>query len=158
MHGCHRTSAVADSVRLHHLVEYHLSRLHDGLEAWLTVLEALHLYTGRHRVTFEFWLKIFGVAFGLGVVSGVVMAFQSGTNWSVLSKMSGPIEGAPRLRDIHSLRWKRVSSGADFWSLSRIFLIRRWRTRRAADRAPFAARSSRPPANAFARFRSTQRY
>src|ERR1700716_1169913 len=66
-----------------------------GLAAWLTVLEALHLRTGRpvYRVVFEFWLKIFGVAFGLGVVSGVVMAFQFGTNWSVLSKMSGPIQG-----------------------------------------------------------------
>ena len=42
---------------------------------------------------FEFWLKIFGVAFGLGVVSGVVMGFQFGTNWSELSKMSGPIQG-----------------------------------------------------------------
>ena len=66
-----------------------------GLAAWLTILEALHLTTGRpaYRVLFEFWLKIFGVAFGLGVVSGVVMAFQFGTNWSVLSKMSGPIQG-----------------------------------------------------------------
>jgi Cytochrome bd terminal oxidase subunit I len=44
-------------------------------------------------VLFEFWLKIFGVAFGLGVVSGIVMAFQFGTNWSVLSKMSGPVQG-----------------------------------------------------------------
>jgi cytochrome bd ubiquinol oxidase subunit I len=66
-----------------------------GLAAWLTLLEALHLGSGRpvYRVIFEFWLKIFGVAFGLGVVSGVVMAFQFGTNWSVLSKMSGPIQG-----------------------------------------------------------------
>jgi len=66
-----------------------------GLAAWLTILEALHLKTGRpvYRVLFEFWLKIFGLAFGLGVVSGVVMAFQFGTNWSVLSKMSGPIQG-----------------------------------------------------------------
>ncbi len=66
-----------------------------GLAAWLTVLEALHLATRRpaYRVVFEFWLKIFGVAFGLGVVSGVVMAFEFGTNWSVLSKMSGPIQG-----------------------------------------------------------------
>jgi cytochrome d ubiquinol oxidase subunit I len=66
-----------------------------GLAAWLTVLEALHLKTGRpaYRVLFDFWLKIFGVAFGLGVVSGIVMAFQFGTNWSVLSKMSGPIQG-----------------------------------------------------------------
>src|SRR6185312_422503 len=41
----------------------------------------------------EFWLKIFGVAFGLGVVSGIVMAFEFGTNWSELSRMSGPIQG-----------------------------------------------------------------
>ncbi|HUN45650.1 MAG TPA: cytochrome ubiquinol oxidase subunit I [Stellaceae bacterium] len=66
-----------------------------GLAAWLTLLEALHLLTGRpaYRLLFEFWLKIFGVAFGLGVVSGIVMAFQFGTNWSVLARMSGPIQG-----------------------------------------------------------------
>ena len=66
-----------------------------GLAAWLTVLEALYLATGRvaYRGIFEFWLKIFGVAFGLGVVSGIVMGFQFGTNWSVLSRMSGPIQG-----------------------------------------------------------------
>jgi cytochrome d ubiquinol oxidase subunit I len=66
-----------------------------GLAAWLTVLEALHLWTGRpaYRVVFEFWLKIFGVAFGLGVVSGIVMAFQFGTNWSEMARQSGPIQG-----------------------------------------------------------------
>src|ERR1700680_2111665 len=66
-----------------------------GLAAWLTVLEALYLATGRpaYRVIFEFWLKIFGVAFGLGVVSGIVMAFEFGTNWSVLARASGPIQG-----------------------------------------------------------------
>ncbi len=66
-----------------------------GLAAWLTLLEALHLRTGEkvYQVLFEFWLKIFGVAFGMGVVSGVVMGFQFGTNWSELAKMSGPIQG-----------------------------------------------------------------
>jgi cytochrome bd ubiquinol oxidase subunit I len=66
-----------------------------GLAAWLTVLEAMHLATGRpaYRAVFEFWLKIFGVAFGLGVVSGIVMAFEFGTNWSEFAKMSGPIQG-----------------------------------------------------------------
>src|ERR1700753_4465095 len=66
-----------------------------GLAAGLTVLEFLHLATGRpaYRMVFEFWLKIFGVAFGLGVVSGIVMAFEFGTNWSELSRMSGPIQG-----------------------------------------------------------------
>src|SRR6201996_44843 len=66
-----------------------------GLAAWLTVLGALCLATGRpaYRRVFEFWLKIFGVAFGLGVVSGIVMAFEFGTNWSELSRLSGPIQG-----------------------------------------------------------------
>ena len=66
-----------------------------GLAAWLTVVEALQLATGRpvYRRVFEFWLKIFAVAFGFGVVSGIVMAFQFGTNWSELSRMSGPIQG-----------------------------------------------------------------
>src|ERR1700727_1846352 len=66
-----------------------------GLAAWLPVLEALYLATGHpaYRTIFEFWLKIFGVAFGLGVVSGIVMAFEFGTNWSELSRASGPIQG-----------------------------------------------------------------
>jgi cytochrome d ubiquinol oxidase subunit I len=67
-----------------------------GLAAWLTILEALCLATGRpaYRVVFEFWLKIFGVALGMGVVSGIVMAFQFGTNWDVLARRTGPIQGA----------------------------------------------------------------
>jgi cytochrome d ubiquinol oxidase subunit I len=66
-----------------------------GLAAWLTVLEAMHLATGRpvYRRVFEFWLKIFGVAFGLGVVSGIVMGFQFGTNWEVMARETGPIQG-----------------------------------------------------------------
>jgi cytochrome d ubiquinol oxidase subunit I len=59
------------------------------------MLEALRLVTQRplYAVLFDFWLRIFGVAFGLGVVSGIVMGFQFGSNWSVLSRMSGPIQG-----------------------------------------------------------------
>src|SRR6201988_512759 len=66
-----------------------------GLAAWLLVLEGLHTATGRpaYRLVFEFWLKIFGAAFGLGVVSGIVMAFQFGTNWSEMARASGPIQG-----------------------------------------------------------------
>ena len=74
-----------------------------GLAAWLTVLESLHLATGRptYRLLFEFWLKIFGVAFGFGVVSGIVMAFEFGTNWSELSRMSARSRAAAHLRDLH---------------------------------------------------------
>jgi cytochrome d ubiquinol oxidase subunit I len=66
-----------------------------GLAAWLTVLEAIYLVTGKpvYRRLFEFWLKIFGVTFGLGVVSGIVLAFEFGMNWSRLSEVTGPIQG-----------------------------------------------------------------
>src|ERR1700734_2271074 len=66
-----------------------------GLAAWLVVLEALYFKIGRpaYRLVFEFWLKIFGIAFGLGVVSGIVVAFEFGTNWSEFSRASGPIQG-----------------------------------------------------------------
>ena len=66
-----------------------------GLAAWLVVLEGLHLRSAHpvYRRLFDFWLKIFGVTFGLGVVSGIVMAFEFGTNWSRLSEATGPIQG-----------------------------------------------------------------
>jgi len=66
-----------------------------GLAAWLAFLEGCGLVTGRpiYRRLSDFWLKIFAIAFGLGVVSGIVMAFQFGTNWSELSRRSGPIQG-----------------------------------------------------------------
>src|SRR5580698_7583077 len=66
-----------------------------GVAAWLTFLEVLYQTTGRptYRVVFEFWLRIFAVAFGIGVVTGIVMAFQFGTNWSELARVSGPIQG-----------------------------------------------------------------
>jgi cytochrome d ubiquinol oxidase subunit I len=55
-----------------------------GLASFIAVLEGIHLVTGRDvfvRVS-QFWIKIFAVSFGLGVVTGVVMPFQFGTNWS----------------------------------------------------------------------------
>ena len=66
-----------------------------GLAAWLAYLEACSLVFKRpvYRRLFDFWLRIFAIAFGLGVVSGIVMAFQFGTNWSELSHRTGPIQG-----------------------------------------------------------------
>ena len=55
-----------------------------GLASFIAVLEGLHFFTRREiylRVS-TFWIKIFSVAFGIGVVSGVIMPFQFGTNWS----------------------------------------------------------------------------
>ena len=66
-----------------------------GLAAWLAVLEAAHLNSGRaiFRRVFEFWIKVFAVSFGMGVVTGIVMAFQFGTNWGVLAARMGSIQG-----------------------------------------------------------------
>lgn len=66
-----------------------------GLASYLTVLEGLWLITGREtfRTLYRFWIKIFAVSFGMGVVSGIVMSFEVGTNWSRLSAMAGPILG-----------------------------------------------------------------
>ena len=66
-----------------------------GLAAWLAVLEAAHLGSGRaiYRRVFEFWMKVFAVSFGMGVVTGIVMAFQFGTNWGVLAEKMGSIQG-----------------------------------------------------------------
>jgi cytochrome bd ubiquinol oxidase subunit I len=58
-----------------------------GLASYIALLEGLHLATGREvysRIA-NFWIKIFAVSFGMGVVSGVVMPFQFGTNWSRFS-------------------------------------------------------------------------
>jgi cytochrome d ubiquinol oxidase subunit I len=66
-----------------------------GLAAWLAFLETMSVVTGHavYRRLFDFWLRIFAVSFGLGVVSGIVMEFQFGTNWSELSRRSGSIQG-----------------------------------------------------------------
>jgi cytochrome d ubiquinol oxidase subunit I len=59
------------------------------------VLEALWLKTGKELYLnlFRYWLKIFAIAFAMGVVSGIVMSYQFGTNWSVFSDKAGPIIG-----------------------------------------------------------------
>ncbi|WP_372693691.1 cytochrome ubiquinol oxidase subunit I [Brevundimonas sp.] len=66
-----------------------------GLASYLAVLEALWLKTGRdlYLNLFNYWLKIFAIAFGMGVVSGLVMSYQFGTNWSVFSDKAGPVIG-----------------------------------------------------------------
>ena len=65
------------------------------LASYLAVLEALWLWTGREVFLnlFNYWLKIFAVAFGMGVVSGIVMSYQFGTNWSAFADKTGPVIG-----------------------------------------------------------------
>lgn len=66
-----------------------------GLASWLAVLEGLYLKTGRteYRTLYKFWIKIFAVSFGVGVVTGIVMTYQFGTNWAGLTRAGGSILG-----------------------------------------------------------------
>ncbi|MFZ4111185.1 MAG: cytochrome ubiquinol oxidase subunit I [Polymorphobacter sp.] len=66
-----------------------------GLASYLMVLEGLWLKTRRdvYLQLFRYWLKIFAITFGMGVVSGIVMAYQFGTNWAVFSDKTGPVIG-----------------------------------------------------------------
>jgi cytochrome bd ubiquinol oxidase subunit I len=66
-----------------------------GLASYLAVLEGLWLWK-KDQVfhdLFNYWKKIFAVAFGMGVVSGIVMSYQFGTNWSVFSDKAGAVIG-----------------------------------------------------------------
>ena len=66
-----------------------------GLASYLAVLEGCYLKTHNpvYKQLYLFWSKIFAVNFGMGVVSGLVMAFQFGTNWSGFSEFAGSITG-----------------------------------------------------------------
>ncbi len=66
-----------------------------GLASFLMVLEALWLKTGKgvYANLYRYWLKIFAITFAMGVVSGIVMSYQFGTNWSVFSDKAGPVIG-----------------------------------------------------------------
>ena len=73
-----------------------------GLASYLAVLEGLWLKTKNPvwRSLYHFWSKIFAVNFGMGVVSGLVMAYQFGTNWSGFSQFAGSITGPLLLYEV----------------------------------------------------------
>jgi cytochrome bd ubiquinol oxidase subunit I len=66
-----------------------------GMASYIAILEGLHFATGKEiyfRISM-FWIRIFSVAFGVGVVSGVIMPFQFGTNWSRFSDAASNVIG-----------------------------------------------------------------
>ncbi len=66
-----------------------------GLGSYLAVLNGMFLWTKDEAYLrlFKYWLKIFAISFAMGVVSGIVMSYQFGTNWSVFSDVAGPVIG-----------------------------------------------------------------
>jgi len=102
-----------------------------GLASYLAVLEACWLRTSDpvYRDLYHFWIKVFAVNFGMGVVSGLVMAYQFGTNWSFFSEFAGGITGPLLAYEVLTaffleagflgvmlFGWKRVGPGLHFFS------------------------------------------
>jgi len=100
-----------------------------GLASWLVLLEAQWLRTGNalYRNLFRFWSKVFAVSFGLGVVSGIVMSYQFGTNWSGYAEFTGNILGPVIAYEVITaffleaaflgimlFGWERVGNGLHF--------------------------------------------
>ena len=100
-----------------------------GLASYLGVLEALWLWKrdATYRDLYHFWSKIFAVNFAMGVVSGLVMAYQFGTNWSHFSAFAGSITGPLLTYEVLTaffleagflgvalFGWNRVRAGAAF--------------------------------------------
>src|SRR6201999_3485369 len=66
-----------------------------GLSAYIATLGALWLKTDseRYHLLMRFWTRIFAVSFAMGVVSGIVLSYQFGTNWSRFSVVVGNVMG-----------------------------------------------------------------
>lgn len=78
-------------------IGYHIifPTLSMGLAWFLLIMRSLEYRTGKpqYRQAFDFWQKIFALTFGMGVVSGVVLSYQIGTNWGRFSEIAGPVVG-----------------------------------------------------------------
>ncbi len=66
-----------------------------GLASYMAMLETLYFFTGRriYLAVSKFWTRIFAISFGMGVVSGIIMPFQFGTNWSRFADATGDVLG-----------------------------------------------------------------
>ena len=108
-----------------------------GLASFLMVVEACWLRTRNDvwRDLYHFWLRIFAVNFGMGVVSGLVMAYQFGTNWSGFSAFAGSITGPLLTYEVLTaffleagflgvmmFGWNRVGPGLHFFSTCMVAL------------------------------------
>ena len=93
----HPDAFILSRIQFAFVISFHIlfPALTIGLASYLAVLEGLWLATRRavFKTLYLFWLKIFALSFGMGVVSGVVMSYQFGTNWSVFSRVAGSVVG-----------------------------------------------------------------
>src|SRR5688572_18981540 len=91
------TTLILSRIQFAFTIGYHIlfPTLTMGLAMFLAGLEAVELKTGRPalRHAYVFWSRIFALSFGMGVVSGVVLSYEIGTNWGRFSEVAGPVIG-----------------------------------------------------------------
>jgi cytochrome d ubiquinol oxidase subunit I len=100
-----------------------------GMTMILVIMEAAYVMTNKviYRDMTQFWGKLFGINFALGVTTGITMEFQFGTNWSYYSHYVGDIFGAPLAIEglmafflestfigLFFFGWNRLSKGQHF--------------------------------------------
>lgn len=90
-------ATILSRIQFGFVISFHIifPALTIGLASWLAVLEGLWLKTKHpiYKEIYQHWIKIFAICFGMGVVSGVVMSYQFGTNWAVFSHKVGNVIG-----------------------------------------------------------------
>jgi cytochrome d ubiquinol oxidase subunit I len=90
---------IADRIQFGFTLIFHylFPQLTIGLALLIVVLKTLALRTGdsHYDEGARFWARIFGINFVIGVVTGIPMEFQFGTNWSAFSKAAGGVIGQP---------------------------------------------------------------
>jgi cytochrome d ubiquinol oxidase subunit I len=93
----HETALLMARIQFGFTISFHIvfPTITMGLASYLAVLEACWLRTGRpvYKRLYHFWSHIFALNFGMGVVSGLVMAYEFGTNWSGFSNFAGSVVG-----------------------------------------------------------------
>ena len=119
-------------------ITYHylFPQLTMGLAPLIVVLKTIELKTGdeRYGAAARFWAKIFGINFVIGVVTGIPMEFQFGTNWSHFSRVTGGVIGQPLVMEgvfsfflesaflgLFLYGEKRLSPKAHWWSAFLVF-------------------------------------
>lgn len=127
--------------RLHFafLITFHylFPQLTMGLAPLIVILKTIALRTGNQTYDHaaRFWMKIFGINFVLGVVTGIPMEFQFGTNWARFSQMTGGVIGQALVMEgvfsfflesaflgLFLFGEKRLSRVAHWWAGSMVFI------------------------------------
>jgi cytochrome d ubiquinol oxidase subunit I len=92
-----QSALVVDRLQFAFTVTFHyiFPQITMGLALLIVILKTMALRTGdeHYNRAARFWAKIFGINFAVGVVTGIPMEFQFGTNWSEFSKLAGGVIG-----------------------------------------------------------------